>query len=100
MAFKYGGEVSTMSTEALVSERSRASPMFVRLVLPRPTLLALMQFSTTLSTVVRKFRKGLAGAYAKDLWGRLCDRSLANEAPACFAIMSREKEHHSTFRAV
>ena len=44
--------------------------------------------------VGRNFSNGLTGAILYALWGRLCETSIASDAPAPFVIIIREKAHH------
>src|SRR5436190_1961372 len=97
MALRYGGDVITTSTLSSGSGRRRASA--------RPTVAAGAvecgpkgAARRTVSTADRKKLNGLIVGFESTRCGRLWDRSRAREAPACLAMMSREKAHQRAER--
>jgi hypothetical protein len=57
-----------------------------------------MPLAMTSSTANRNLLNGFSGAVSNARCGRLCERSIARDAPDCLLMMSRENAHHSAFR--
>src|SRR5947209_17931355 len=57
------------------------------------------EFLRIVSTEARNRSNGFIGAVLYFLCGRLCETSIANEAPIFFVIIRREKAHHRRVRS-
>jgi hypothetical protein len=98
MALRYGGEVNTRSIDPLAIASLRASPCLTTVAGPIVLDPDFGQFAMTTATAAANLLKGLIGARSNTLWGLLCDRSIAKDAPDCLVMMSREKAHQRTSR--
>ena len=98
MALRYGGEVSTKSTDFDLMGILRASPPRTRAAGPRSGAPESMQLAATRLAAATNPENGSEGARSKALCGLLWDRSLAREAPDSLVMMRRENAHQRASR--
>src|SRR5438132_10580230 len=96
MAFKYGGEVMTMSMLASSKGNLRASAHLTEATAFDARLKGAA--ASTRSTAGRNTSSGRTACRASTRCGLLCEMSIARETLACFEMIIREKAVHSIDR--